>query len=240
MQAVIQRFSTVSVTYSNLVTHTQVLQVSFEAPPGVKRNLQRTYDAWGSSRFSQASPLQAQLLFMLAWFHAIVQERRAYMPQASFTAPITLAPVVQPCISALEPTCCSRLSIFLLWQQQAAEIAPLCKHHAEGRTVCHQQVIQVHCMHVCIDWPQELPWLVSQTAAYWHSSADGILCAVLAANANGQERHLLRLLTFRRQGKFAQTCRAGQAFMTSISVTSEAVQMLWLLVVGIVSLTGTS
>ena len=60
-----------------------MLQVSFEAPPGVKRNLQRTYDAWGASLFNQASPLQAQLLFMLAWFHAIVQERRAYMPQAS-------------------------------------------------------------------------------------------------------------------------------------------------------------
>ena len=76
----------------------QVLQVSFEAPPGVKRNLQRTYDAWGSSLFSQASPLQAQLLFMLAWFHAIVQERRAYMPQASFAAPVTLALLLQPCL----------------------------------------------------------------------------------------------------------------------------------------------
>ena len=66
-----------------LTTHTQVLQVSFEAPPGVKRNLQRTYDAWGPKLISQGSPLQGQLLFMLAWFHAIVQERRAYMSQAS-------------------------------------------------------------------------------------------------------------------------------------------------------------
>lgn len=65
------------------MTHTQPLQVSFEAPPGVKRNLQRTYDAWGPDFISQGSPLQAQLLFMLAWFHAIVQERRAYMSQAS-------------------------------------------------------------------------------------------------------------------------------------------------------------
>ena len=57
--------------------------MSFEAPPGVKRNLQRTYDAWGPILVSQGSPLQGQLLFMLAWFHAIVQERRAYMSQAS-------------------------------------------------------------------------------------------------------------------------------------------------------------
>ena len=27
------------------------------------------------------SPERAQLLFILAWFHAIVQERRTYMPQ---------------------------------------------------------------------------------------------------------------------------------------------------------------
>ncbi|KAL0028751.1 hypothetical protein WJX79_004868 [Trebouxia sp. C0005] len=62
------------------------LKVSFEAPPGVKRNLQRTFEAWGPAFISRAAPLQAQLLFMLAWFHAIVQERRAYMPQgwASF------------------------------------------------------------------------------------------------------------------------------------------------------------
>ena len=59
------------------------MQVSFEAPPGVKRNLQRTFEAWGPAFISRASPLQAQLLFMLAWFHAIVQERRTYMPQAS-------------------------------------------------------------------------------------------------------------------------------------------------------------
>jgi len=59
------------------------MQVSFEAPPGVKRNLQRTFEAWGPAFISRAAPLQAQLLFMLAWFHAIVQERRTYMPQAS-------------------------------------------------------------------------------------------------------------------------------------------------------------
>ena len=57
------------------------MQVSFEAPPGVKQNLQRTYNAWGPSGAVGQSPLQAQLLFMLAWFHAIVQERRSYIPQ---------------------------------------------------------------------------------------------------------------------------------------------------------------
>ena len=92
-----------------------MLQVSFEAPPGVKRNLQRTYDAWGSSLFSQASPLQAQLLFMLAWFHAIVQERRAYMPQASFAALNTLElSFSNACSPALEPTCCGHVCLLCL------------------------------------------------------------------------------------------------------------------------------
>jgi dynein heavy chain 2, cytosolic len=56
-------------------------QVTFEAPPGVKRNLQRTYDAWPAEYLQAGSPLRAQLLFVLAWFHAVVQERRTYIPQ---------------------------------------------------------------------------------------------------------------------------------------------------------------
>ena len=108
-----------SVSNSTPSTHTQVLQVSFEAPPGVKRNLQRTYDAWGSSLFSQASPLQAQLLFMLAWFHAIVQERRAYMPQASLGALMPQSHrhlwCSHACNSALEPTWNNHVSAILAW-----------------------------------------------------------------------------------------------------------------------------
>lgn len=57
------------------------MQVSFEAPPGVKQNLQRTYDAWGPSATVGRPVLQSQLLFMLAWFNAIAQERRSYIPQ---------------------------------------------------------------------------------------------------------------------------------------------------------------
>eukprot|EP00698_Gefionella_okellyi_P019038 TRINITY_DN5781_c1_g2_i1.p1 TRINITY_DN5781_c1_g2~~TRINITY_DN5781_c1_g2_i1.p1 ORF type:complete len:3148 (-),score=914.00 TRINITY_DN5781_c1_g2_i1:20-9082(-) len=57
------------------------LKVTFEAPPGVKRNLQRTYESWQPKDISSGTPLRAQLLFALAWFHAIVQERRTYMPQ---------------------------------------------------------------------------------------------------------------------------------------------------------------
>ena len=45
------------------------LKVTYEAPPGVKRNLQRTLGAWGQDTFASA------------WFHAIAQERRTYIPQ---------------------------------------------------------------------------------------------------------------------------------------------------------------
>ena len=59
------------------------MQVTFEAPPGLKRNLQRTYAAWGPELLAAGTPLRAQLLFLLAWFHGIVQERRSFVPQVS-------------------------------------------------------------------------------------------------------------------------------------------------------------
>lgn len=83
-------------------------QVVFETPPGIKMNLQRTYSSWstvflagqattpaaaaGTSSSSISSlapvpaalvPLRAQLLFLLAWFNAVVQERRNYVPFVS-------------------------------------------------------------------------------------------------------------------------------------------------------------
>ncbi len=56
--------------------------MTFEAPPGLKKNLQRTYDGWTPDFVAAGPPLRAQLLFVLAWFHAVVQERRSYIPQA--------------------------------------------------------------------------------------------------------------------------------------------------------------
>jgi dynein heavy chain 2 len=90
-----------------------LLQVVFEAPPGVKMNLQRTYSSWSSDFLaghtsstaaaaaragssstqpqqlavpSELVPLRAQLLFLLAWFNAVVQERRNYVPFVSTLA----------------------------------------------------------------------------------------------------------------------------------------------------------
>eukprot|EP00760_Papus_ankaliazontas_P016261 PhM_4_TR16775/c0_g1_i1/m.22691/K10414/DYNC2H, DNCH2; dynein heavy chain 2, cytosolic len=57
------------------------LKITFEAPPGVKQNLLRTYDGWSPSFIGAKSQPQASTLFVLAWFHSIVQERRNYIPQ---------------------------------------------------------------------------------------------------------------------------------------------------------------
>ena len=58
------------------------LKVTYEAPPGIKRNLQRTYESWSDEYVEEGNSIsRAQTLFVLAWFHAVVQERRVYIPQ---------------------------------------------------------------------------------------------------------------------------------------------------------------
>lgn len=59
----------------------QSLKMTFEAPPGLKKNLLRTYESWSPAMIANASPAEAQILFILAWFHGVVQERRTFTPQ---------------------------------------------------------------------------------------------------------------------------------------------------------------
>ncbi|KPA81036.1 putative dynein heavy chain [Leptomonas pyrrhocoris] len=56
-------------------------KVAVEAPPGVKQNVLRTYGLWDKAFLSAQTPIGARLLLGLAWFHAVVQERRTYVPQ---------------------------------------------------------------------------------------------------------------------------------------------------------------
>lgn len=56
----------------------------YQAPQGIKRNLQRTYTGWGREVIEvpgHQSVLRVQVLFALAWLHAILQERGTYIPQ---------------------------------------------------------------------------------------------------------------------------------------------------------------
>ncbi|XP_077466766.1 cytoplasmic dynein 2 heavy chain 1 isoform X1 [Stigmatopora argus] len=58
------------------------LKITYEDPPGLKRNLLRTYESWTPEQISKAGILaRSQSLFCLAWFHAVCQERRNYIPQ---------------------------------------------------------------------------------------------------------------------------------------------------------------
>ncbi|XP_038236236.1 cytoplasmic dynein 2 heavy chain 1 isoform X1 [Dermochelys coriacea] len=58
------------------------LKITYEAPPGLKKNLMRTYESWSPEQISKNGNLsRAHALFSLAWFHAACQERRNYIPQ---------------------------------------------------------------------------------------------------------------------------------------------------------------
>ncbi|XP_076467409.1 LOW QUALITY PROTEIN: cytoplasmic dynein 2 heavy chain 1-like [Babylonia areolata] len=58
------------------------IKITYEAPPGVKRNLSRTYESWTPEYVARGgNVVRSQALFALAWLHAVIQERRIYIPQ---------------------------------------------------------------------------------------------------------------------------------------------------------------
>uniref|UniRef100_A0A914XX81 Cytoplasmic dynein 2 heavy chain 1 n=1 Tax=Panagrolaimus superbus TaxID=310955 RepID=A0A914XX81_9BILA len=61
------------------------LKMTYEAPPGIKNNLERTYTQWketATQSDNQSGPLIQQAYFVLSWLHAILQERRSFIPEA--------------------------------------------------------------------------------------------------------------------------------------------------------------
>lgn len=57
------------------------LKVAFEAPPGIKRSMRRAYEAWSPTFLASKGTKQACLLFSLAWLHAVMAERQAFVPE---------------------------------------------------------------------------------------------------------------------------------------------------------------
>ncbi|CAJ0943966.1 unnamed protein product, partial [Mesorhabditis belari] len=55
------------------------LKITFEAPPGIRNNLLRSLT---QVEEKQRSPVCSQAIFVAAWLHALLQERRTYIPQA--------------------------------------------------------------------------------------------------------------------------------------------------------------
>lgn len=52
----------------------------YEPPPGIRANLLRTFSTVPVARMMKPPSERARLYFLLAWFHAIVQERLRYVP----------------------------------------------------------------------------------------------------------------------------------------------------------------
>lgn len=52
----------------------------FEPPPGIRANLLRTFSTIPVTRMMRQPSERSRLYFLLAWFHAIVQERLRYVP----------------------------------------------------------------------------------------------------------------------------------------------------------------
>jgi len=52
----------------------------FEPPPGIKANLMRTLSVIPPTRMNKAPNERSRLYFLLAWLHAIIQERLRYVP----------------------------------------------------------------------------------------------------------------------------------------------------------------
>lgn len=59
------------------------IKLTFESPPGVKNNMNRTYTQWRDSGVS-GGMIRQQCLFILAWIHALIQERRTFIPQVNY------------------------------------------------------------------------------------------------------------------------------------------------------------
>ena len=58
------------------------IKYTYETPPGIKKNMERIYQQWSTDLLPNIrSPKIHQALFALAFIHAILQERRTYIPQ---------------------------------------------------------------------------------------------------------------------------------------------------------------
>lgn len=62
----------------------QCLKVAYEPPEGVKYNLLRNYAAWGENYIERLNPTSARIFFVIACLHAILQERRTFIPQGIY------------------------------------------------------------------------------------------------------------------------------------------------------------
>jgi dynein heavy chain 1 len=63
---------------ASLLRQTQIF--SFQPPPGMRANLQQTFASLPAARMEKAPAERSRIYFLLAWLHAVVQERLRYAP----------------------------------------------------------------------------------------------------------------------------------------------------------------
>ncbi|KAJ8984389.1 hypothetical protein NQ317_003537, partial [Molorchus minor] len=57
------------------------LKIVYEAPQGLKNNILRTFSTYGNRYLEKLEPNAARIFFVVACLHALLQERRKYIPQ---------------------------------------------------------------------------------------------------------------------------------------------------------------
>ena len=57
------------------------LKITYETPPGMRSNLMRTFQYVAPAQGGANQANKMQLLFVLSWFHSLIQERRKFIPQ---------------------------------------------------------------------------------------------------------------------------------------------------------------
>nr|XP_022905741.1 cytoplasmic dynein 2 heavy chain 1 [Onthophagus taurus] len=57
------------------------MKIAYEAPAGIKSNIQRTFSTSESSYVNKLTPSGTRIFFALSCIHALLQERRIYIPQ---------------------------------------------------------------------------------------------------------------------------------------------------------------
>jgi len=63
---------------ANLLRQSHIF--TFESPPGVKANLLHTFPLFSKERMERKPVERTRLYFLLAWFHAVIQERLRFAP----------------------------------------------------------------------------------------------------------------------------------------------------------------
>lgn len=59
----------------------QCLKIAYEPPEGIKYNILRNYAALGERYISKLNSTSARIFFVVTCLHAVLQERRVFVPQ---------------------------------------------------------------------------------------------------------------------------------------------------------------